>query len=242
MVKDRRAVDSAGVPFAGRSVSLINEGDTGQADPILANALNTLSTDEELAHSFAQSRVLVPLLARRSRKVEGTVSAEEVLAITLVQPNGRRAFPVFSSLASLTRWNSAARPLPVLAQRAALAAVAQQCDVIFVDPANSRPRTLPRPAVWAISQGKKWCLPARDPVVLEAITRSAQQFSCIKHAQIEAMSGADIRIQLRLASGLPSERIDEFIRQWGNVLASNDSVRERVDAITMVLAEASEAP
>ena len=51
--------------------------------------------------------------------------------------DGRRVLPVFTSVASMQRWDAAARPVPADGVRTALAASADDTDLIVIDPGSS---------------------------------------------------------------------------------------------------------
>lgn len=150
----RQGHDTAGVPWAGRTLSGTGfDDDSGAADPALLRALTDPSEEITLMASIRRARLLVPVVAvpgqtapsgtpggapngpRRpdaSAGVRGDASSD-MAAVTLVAPDGARALPAFSSLAALTAWDPTARPVPVTAQRAAQAAVQEACDTVVLD-------------------------------------------------------------------------------------------------------------
>lgn len=116
--------------------------DTGEADPALAAALTAYAADpaalpEALAR-LQTARLLVPVVA-----VAGEVEVDQRglahdktsdMAAVLVQgPDGRRGLLAFTSIETMARWDPAARPVPVTASTAAMAAVQEGADAMVVD-------------------------------------------------------------------------------------------------------------
>ncbi|MEO9325088.1 SseB family protein [Nocardioides sp. C4-1] len=116
--------------------------DDGTADAALAAALAAYATDRTaLPAALAAlqgARLLVPVVA-----VAGEVELDERglahdktsdMAAVLVQgPDGRRGLLAFTSTETMARWDPAARPVPVPARTAALAAVQDDADALLVD-------------------------------------------------------------------------------------------------------------
>ena len=115
--------------FAGRMIADPGfAGDDGEADPRLAGALEAYAADParspEVIFALASSRVLVPIVAvpRETGTVGGLAhdKSSDMALVTVVGRDGRRALPVFSSVAALAAWRVDARPVPVEAQRSTL--------------------------------------------------------------------------------------------------------------------------
>ena len=53
----------------------------------------------------------------------------------------------------MSRWDAAARPVPADGVRTAVAASADDTDLIVIDPGSDTEFVIRRPAVWAIAQG-----------------------------------------------------------------------------------------
>ena len=132
------ATDSAGQPWAGRSLSgddakIHNfDNDDGTADAGYLAALSDLAagTGDEAAvvAALATARVFVPILAQLAEEGEAAAGPNgdplhsdkqaDMALVTLKAPDGRTAMPVFTSAASLTAWHPEARPVAVYAARA----------------------------------------------------------------------------------------------------------------------------
>jgi len=111
--------------------------------------------DPRLADAFARGdiasaiallpdvRLIVPVVA-----TPGEQGHEAEMAVPeLVNRAGRRALPVFTSLAALAQWRSDARPVPMPGARVLAAAVAEDYDGLVVDVAADKPITLGKDAI-----------------------------------------------------------------------------------------------
>jgi hypothetical protein len=227
--------DSAGVPWAGRTLTAQPfAGDDGTTDPALAAALAGGSL-ADVVRAWAPSRALVPVVAVLGEgeelvAVAGDKSADMALA-TLTGADGTRALPAFTSAAALATWDAAARPVPVEAARAAQAAVAEGCDVVVLDVAGPASRVLPRPAVWAVAQGRDWLPPAEDPEVVAAVAAA-----CGDRPHLCTPDGdAGLTVTLGLPPGLEPAEAREAASGVGRRLAADELVTERVTAIRLAL-------
>ncbi|GMA85388.1 hypothetical protein GCM10025868_06380 [Angustibacter aerolatus] len=129
--------------------------------------------------------------------------------VTLTAPDGRRALPVFSGQESLRQWDPTARPVPVDARRAAVSAVAEGCDVVVLDPAGPLPFVLPRPALWAIGQGRSWVAAHDDPDVLAALRLAVRDEPDVVDVAGEPGEQAQARVRLLVRPGLDPSAVRE---------------------------------
>jgi hypothetical protein len=125
-------------------------GDTGAVDPRLAAALSSYDAagpDEAAdAHRavlaiLRESRVLVPvvaLLGEAEYDDQGLAhdKSSDMAAVLMTGKDGRTALLAFTGTASLEAWNPQARPVPVGARQAALAAVQEKAAALLVDVAG----------------------------------------------------------------------------------------------------------
>src|SRR5690606_6251149 len=106
------STDSAGTPWEGRDLkSNPFAGDDGSADPALEAGLadyvaGDVGTLARVVHALAPARVLIPILAELEAAeagVDGIVADKEASAgvVALEAPDGRRALPVFTSVAAM---------------------------------------------------------------------------------------------------------------------------------------------
>jgi hypothetical protein len=183
------AADSAGQPWAGRSLAgddakIHNfEDDDGTADAGYLTALSALVAGDggeaAVVASLATARVFVPVVAQLAEEAEGAhgVHADkqaDMALVTLKAPDGRLAMPVFTSAAALTAWHAEARPVAVYAARAALSAVSEGAELLVVDPGSEITFVVRRPGVWALAQQRQW-VPAYLDDELAAVLRAGAE-------------------------------------------------------------------
>lgn len=223
------AADSAGVPWEGREFrpNPLAEDD-GSEDPRVAAAFLDFrggrAGPEAVVAAIGATRVLVPLVAEAGAlgtTADGrTVDKTQELSIPTVRaPDGRSAMLAFTSVAALTRWDAAARPVPVDATRLALAAGAEDA-VVVIDPADrERGFVLRRPALRAVAVGEPWTPPWRDRAVVATVAASIEDETQVLEAALApgdptcTLAGPDLLIVLRLAPGLDRERLDALIER-----------------------------
>jgi hypothetical protein len=234
--------DSAGVPWAGRTLtSQPFAGDDGSAAPALAAALAG-GDEHAVAEALAAARVLVPVVAVLGEEpapagpsgLPADKTADMAVA-TLVGRDGRRALPVFSSLAALAAWDAAARPVPAEGPRAALSAVADGCDALVVDPAGLRPAVVRRPVLWALAQGRRWLPPARDPDVLAAVEHALVGVGV--HVACAPGRRGDLLVRLGLPAGLDAGQLSALLDGVKARLAASELLAERVEGLELEVVE-----
>ena len=105
--------------------------DTGAADPALAAALAAYAEDPareaEVLAALADARLLVPVVAELGESETGPDGlahdkSSDMATVLMRGPDGRLALLAFTGLAAMQRWDPEARPVPVPARTAALAA------------------------------------------------------------------------------------------------------------------------
>ncbi|WP_435299905.1 SseB family protein [Timonella sp. A28] len=222
-------------------------GDDGSADTRLHELMTGYTTGtvslSEVVARLAEVRVLVPVLASLDKEgvtEDGHVYDKEASAgiVALEAPDGRKALPVFSSVASMNRWRTDARPVPVDAVRAALSAVSEDWALLIVDPGSDNSVLVPRPAVWAIAQQKKW-EPAvlSDKTVHSDITADiVERVSPIEHivrVGTEPGRSAEVAVTLGINPGLSRAQLNEVLQHVNAALAASTLVSERVDSLEL---------
>ncbi|MFS0716120.1 SseB family protein [Arthrobacter sp. 1P04PC] len=210
------ATDSAGQPWAGRSLAgdgatIHNfEDDDGAADAgyLAAVAALAAGTGDEagVVAALATARVFVPIVASLAEEGDAVAGAHgtelhgdkqaDMALVTLKAPDGRTALPVFTSAENLTAWHPEARPVAVYAARAALSAVAEHAELLVLDPGSAATFVVRRPAVWALAKQHGWVPSYRDQTVADAVVASA--------AGVRALR----RVELRPGGGVASAQAD----------------------------------
>lgn len=198
------AADSAGQPWAGRSLSgddarIHNfEDDDGAADPGYLAALAALAAGDgdeaAVVAALATARVFVPILATLAEEAEGANGLHadkqaDMALVTLKAPDGRTALPVFTSAASLKAWHPEARPVAVYAARAALSAVAEGAELLVLDPGSAVTFVVRRPAVWALAQQRDWTPSYADPDLARSLGEAAVGFPTVRRVEIHPGGG-----------------------------------------------------
>lgn len=104
--------------------------DDGLTDPVLAGALGD---DVAVLEAFAEARVFVPIIALLGEvPSEGDKNAE-MAAVLMTGADGRTALLAFTSLATMSVWDSQARPVPVLGRDAARATLDEGAAALLLD-------------------------------------------------------------------------------------------------------------
>jgi hypothetical protein len=117
-------------------------GDDGSVDPALATALAAYDAGNAdrapVLAALTRARLLVPvvaLLGEVEHNGQGLAheKTSDMAAVLITRPDGRRGLLAFSGSATMRAWDADARPVPVSAATAALAAVQQEADALVLD-------------------------------------------------------------------------------------------------------------
>ena len=239
------ATDSGGAPWSGRELTGTGfDGDIGAAEPDLLAALEDPQDDAVLMAAVARARLLVPIVADpRAVDDSSAPTAErsaDMAVVTLTASDGQRAFPVFSSLATLSAWDGAARPSPVTGSRAAQGAVSQGCDVMLLDCGSARQRVLRPSMVWALAQQRDWLAAHADPFVAQALIRSTDDeqdvIDCVGEGD-PAGSGI-LRGVLGLRPGLDADAVQALATRIAERIATDGEARARIDGLSLTIRKA----
>ncbi len=252
--------DGTSLPGHLRSIQPTSQfaGDDGSADAELAALLKGYAGGNTplrvVVERLASTRVLVPVLAEA--EATGTVehdgarldvdSEASAGVVALQAPDGRRALPVFTSVDAMRAWRPDARPVPVEAPRAALSAVSEDWALLVVDPGGPVTALVPRPAVWALAQGRPW-RPALeptadglvvDPEVASAVADAAAPVQHVVRAHAEPGRTAEVAVVLALDPGLDRAGLDRVLASVNARLGASKVVSERVDSLELRIAAA----
>lgn len=212
--------------------------DDGSAHPALATALGGAGI-EAVVTALEGCRVLVPIVAvagETAMTADGLMvdTTSDMAVVTLTAPDGRRTLPVFSSLPQLSAWDASARPVPVAGRTAALAAVDDGCELLVVDPAGAAV-VVPRPAMWALAQGRAWTPSPRHPRVLEALRHAVAGERVVAAVQARPGTRAELQVVLSVLPGLDRPELDALTGRLTRRLAASDVVAELVDSVELRL-------
>lgn len=248
---DHSPGDSAGVPWEGRRFhDNPHTGDDGSADPALLAALTRFRAGDgsqaAVVDAFRTARVLIPLIAEKGDEGIGPYGlavdkTQELSIVTVAAPDGRRVQPVFTSVDAMGRWDPAARPVPVDAVRAALAASADDTDLIVLDPTSETEFVLRRPAVWAVAQSQSWEPSFLSHDVFTGLQQSvASELAVIDLAVAPGdpqarLRGPELIVELELAQGLERDALDAVLTRLAQRWAADDRIAVLVDSLTVKL-------
>lgn len=247
---DHRA-DSAGVPWEGRSFAANpHAGDDGSADPALLAALTAFHAGAgdaiAVVEAYRSARLLIPLVAEKGDhgigahglKVDKT---QELSIVTVAAPDGRRVLPVFTSVAALSRWDAAARPVPADGIRTALSAVDDDTDLIVIDPGSDTEFVLRRPAVWAIAQRHAWEPSFASPEVFAGLQESVGGELAVLDLSVAPgdpsgrLRGPELVVVLELMPGLDQAELDTVLQRLARRWSTDDRIAVLVDSLTVKL-------
>jgi hypothetical protein len=256
-----RPADSAGQAWAGKNIPSHGfADDTGAADPDLialleglartvsgagasaAGAAETGASEADLVGHVARTRWLVPVVAVASdvddsgeHRVE---TRSDMAAVTITAPDGQRALPMFTSLASLSAWDPDARPVPVSAAAAARAAIGEECQVLLVDLGSPHTTVLRPSMLWALAQERDWRPSHDDEHVAAAVAAAVRGEQAVAGHRLEAGEPARagvLRVVLVLHPGLDADAVQALATRIGERIATDGETRARIDALTFAL-------
>jgi hypothetical protein len=242
---DAPSADSAGLGWSGRELTSTGfDGDLGAADPDLLVALDHPQDETGFMRAMAHARLLVPIVAV-PREVDGSGEpmaerSSDMAVMTLTSSDGERAFPVFTSLATLRAWDVTARPSPVASSRAAQGAVSERCDVMLLDCGSAREHVLRPSMVWALAQQRDWLPAHKDPFVAQALIRATVDeedvIECI--GQGDPAGAGILRVVLSLRAGLDIGSVQALATRIGERIAIDGEARARIDGLSFTIGQA----
>jgi hypothetical protein len=134
--------------------------DDGAADPALEAAL-VAGQPPEIGLAMLQARLLLPVVAVR------TAGEADMAVPAIVDAEGRRALPVFSSYDALRAWQPDGRPVPMPGARVLAAAVDEGYAGVVLDVAGPVAHTVTGPELAALSAAGRALL--ADPTARVAL-------------------------------------------------------------------------
>lgn len=195
-------------------------------------------TEHAVMTALADSRLLVPVVAVLAGQLEqsplGPASARspiqgekasEMAMPTLIGLDGRRAVPAFTSLDSMGRWQSDARPVPVTA-RAVWQSACADSSAVVIDVAGPVPFAVEGARLAALARGEAAPLPFADPDVQEIVAEVlASQLDVASFELQPDDCGRDLAIVLVLTPNAAADD-DHDMAQLGADIA--DAVMARL--------------
>lgn len=224
--------DSSGAPWLGRQLPAGPfAADDGAPDAGLVHALDGLAADPasevDVVAALARARVFAAVVAVADE-------AAHLALITVTRPDGRRAMPVFSSVAALSQWRPDARPVPVPGPRAAQAAVAEGCDLLDLDPAGPVSYLVRRPAVWSLGRGLEWTPSYADPGLADEVAAICAAEGLL--SRCEPGTGAELLVVIGPPAGLAGPELDRTMARVSRRLAASERFTDSVDSVEISVA------
>ncbi|MGW5238953.1 SseB family protein [Monashia sp. NPDC004114] len=202
----------------------------------------TGETEADLVAHVARTRWLVPVVAVASDVDESgehrVETRSDMAAVIITAPDGQRALPMFTSLASLSTWDPGARPVPVSAAAAARAAIGEECHVLVVDLGSPHTTVLRPSMLWALAQEREWRPSHDDEHVAAAVAAAVRGEEAVAGHRLEAGEPARagvLRVVLVLRPGLGADDVQALATRIGERIATDGETRARIDALTFAL-------
>nr|WP_243751974.1 SseB family protein [Leucobacter weissii] len=255
--------DSAGFPWAGRTFehhgAAFSDDDGRPSESWWTAVLDVRRAAEDggvaglaEAHAcaietLARVRLLIPLLAEAGdfetapdgRTVEKT---QELSIVTVSAPDGRRVMPVFSSVETMRAWNPEARPIPVPAPQAAVAAAQEGTDLIIVDPGSpDHEFGVRRTQLRELALGGRPLPPWADPEVRAAFRSALSAEPAVLALDLAPgdpqarLLAPETEVILRLRPGLERDDLARLLEEAQRRWAAADVIAERVDSLRVVV-------
>lgn len=254
MTEHRHRVDSAGVPWHGRRFEQSEfAADDGAADSRLIDSIAAFRVGQEgqgsVVAAIRDARLLIPLVAEAAEVAQGAHGLAvdkraELSIVTVAGPDGRNVMPAFTSAAAMANWNPSARPVPVSAERVALAAASERTELVVLDPTSPTEFALRRPALWAIAQGLPWVPAEADHAVGDAFRDSVADEAAVAGITVtngdsqSRLVAPELLITLTLRPGLDRPAIDALVHRLRKRWADAAIIAERVDSLALKLVPA----
>lgn len=220
-------------------------GDDGTADPALAAALAAHASGtadlRAVVDALRVARVMVPVVARLEQAGEAhglTVDKEASAGVVALRaPDGRTALPVFSSAASLSRWQADARPVPTEAPRAAASALQEGWELLVLDPAGPVTVVVAHPAVRALATGRPWLPAVTDGAVRadvqQAVAEALADVPHLRGAHAQAGRTAEVAVVLAVEPGLDRGGLDALLAAVDARLSARELLVDAVDSLEL---------
>jgi len=244
------AADSAGVPWEGRTLRPNPfSGDDGHADAALVDALSRVNANQSdpalhsaVVAALAGTRLYAPVLpvdVEHGTDEHGRVhdNKSDMAMVRLAAADGRQATPAFSAISALTAWSADARPVPIEAERLAVAAIDEDAQLVVLDAGTEHTFLLRRPALWAFVQQQPWQPAWADPEVAARLGQLAQQSAWIDSIGLApgsshvAVSGPEVLLVITPSSPPAKQQLAEL----QSAITADPLLVDRIDSLTITL-------
>lgn len=110
--------------------------DDGRIDPVLDRAFTEFDTTGDptlILGALVSVRVFVPVIALLGETPTDGDKDADMAAVFMTGADGRKALLAFSSVEAMGAWDAKARPVPIFAYTAALAAIDEDASALLLD-------------------------------------------------------------------------------------------------------------
>lgn len=205
------------------------QGDTGEADPGVAAALDAYArgagSEHDALTAIAGSRLLVPVVAVLTEETQaGTEKETEMALPTLIGNDGRVAVIAFTGAQALRRWREDARPVPAPAARVCEAALSEAAAAVVIDVAGPVPLAIEGARLRALAANQPPPPPHEDPDVMAEVAAVTSRFTLEPGEH-----GTDLRICLHTTDA------DEAARTAGQIASRlGNRLRRGIEVKTLL--------
>ncbi|MDA7799205.1 SseB family protein [Aquiluna sp.] len=233
-MSDNPFVDSAGVPWDGRSFQQNPWAkDDGKTPEVITKSLEASPFSKTaFIESLRGQRLLVPLLAEVGEVGIGphgqlVDKSAELAIVAVATPDGRTAIPAFTCVEAMSKWNATARPVPVSIEKLCLAAVSEGHDRVVVNPGTDS-RAIRRNQLAALAQSKVLPDLVSGPEVAHMLASAVEAIDGVVMAAItdgdpEArLIGEELVIEIGLRPGLSSQELESSVSGFVEALKAAD--------------------
>ncbi|MFM6981360.1 MAG: SseB family protein [Microbacteriaceae bacterium] len=244
--------DSAGNSWEGRTFhENPYAGDDGTTPAAVAEALVTFRQSggsiRGVIAALHETRLLIPLVAHAGDDFDPEApimedKVQELAVVTVAGPDGRPVIPAFTSAAAMKSWNSEARPIPMDAQRVALAAASEGVDRIVLNATTDEELMIRRPALWALAQGQEWIPAWEDADLQRHLDKLVSKIRGVVKVTLEPADAEgrgftpELRVVLHLVAGLSQEDLSVLVTKLNEVLTGSTTLQMAADSIELKLA------
>ncbi len=222
-------------------------GDEGTIAPELMCAFETSTAGERaeaIVAALGSARVFIPVQAHAhpGRSADGGVAEHTQATDPLAQameiasrgltsvPGIGMVMPVFSSANALEKWDVSARPAPVHARNAAVAAYAG-AGIMALDLAGEGEFFLGRAELAAIATGLPWVAPWNDPEVCNWLTNV--ELPGVKTLDVCPRRKGGVEIQVRMLADAGRECAVDALETLSRYLAQAPHLVSRLSFLEL---------
>lgn len=202
-----------------------------------AKAIEPPERTPAVVRALIAGRVLVPVLPHPAPEDPEHAQEDETCAappsILVELPDKRHAMPAFTSMAAMTAWDPAARPVPMYGAQAAQHAYEQGDGLMLLDPTDEAV-LIPRPAVFALATGNEWVPAWADSRLGEIAAGALAGVPGTLGVALVSGRQAEVAAVVLVPPGMERPALEEAMNAAAAALSSHPVLRERIDSLELV--------